>query len=407
MRGIIYRFGYFGLIQDTSSRNILYFLTLRYLLYHIENLYMIMKNLLPLFILCLFSPFISLGNVCPALEKGSPDIKSMNALTFSEEGILFIGDSKSASIFAIEINDPVQNLEVEDIEINQIDKQIASQLGTTPENIVIQDLAVNPVSKRVYLALHHASGIPVLLRLEGANFQPVNLENVSFTKASIENAISIDAQDQRGRPLRRWSISDIDYFEGSVIVSGLSNKEFSSTLSSMRFPFTQDQNQSSIEIYHAAHGQYETHAPIKTFTTTLLHDKPHIIASYTCTPLVVFPLDILKTGQHTMGRTVAELGNRNTPLDIITMEKEGNSYLLMANTSRALMKISYEKLEAFNDSLTEPVEENSATAGVDFIALPLVNVHQLAKLDDTHFLMIQRKNNGDLDLVSGTADRWL
>jgi hypothetical protein len=139
----------------------------------------------------------------------------------------------------------------------------------------------------------------------------------------------------------------------------------------------------------------------------MLNSEPHIIASYTCTPLVLFPLKELKKGEHVVGRTVAELGNRNTPLDIISMEKGGKAYILMANSSRAMMKISYEHLEAFKDGLTTPVEENSATAGIDFIALPLVNVLQLDKLDDSRFVMLQRKADGDLDLLTGTADRWL
>jgi hypothetical protein len=109
---------------------------------------------------------------------------------------------------------------------------------------------------------------------------------------------------------------------------------------------------------------------------------------------------------HTRGRTVAELGNWNTPLDIIEMEKDGKRYLLMANTNRALMKIKVADVESFESSLTSPVEERAATAGVGFINLPFVNVQQLSKLNDTQFLMIQRDANGDLIMKTG-ADRWL
>ena len=257
------------------------------------------------------------------------------------------------------------------------------------------------------MAIHHVEGSPVLLTIDKDGLKNFDLSEVLYSKMMLPDAIEPDAKDSRGRSLRGWAISDLDYFNGRVLVSGLSNKEFSSALSMFPFPFEDKHDIATLEIWHAAHGQFETHSPIKTFTTTLLNGEPHIVASYTCTPLVLFPLSMLKEGQHVKGRTVAELGNRNTPLDIISMEKGGKAYLLMANTSRALMKISYEHLEAFKGGLTQPVEENSATAGIDFIALPLVNVLQLDKLDNSRFVMLQRKSNGDLDLLTGTADRWL
>ena len=106
------------------------------------------------------------------------------------------------------------------------------------------------------------------------------------------------------------------------------------------------------------------------------------------------------------GRTVAELGNWNTPLDMVVMQKEGKQYLLMANSSRALMKIRFDDIENFDGSLTTPVEERSATAGVDFIALPFVNVQQLDRLNDDNFVLLQRQSNGDLDLLT-QSNKWL
>ena len=129
-------------------------------------------------------------------------------------------------------------------------------------------------------------------------------------------------------------------------------------------------------------------------------------SAYPYAASVVFPMNNLKPGEHTTGQTVAELGNWNVPLDIIQMEKEGKSYLLMANSSRAVMKISVDQVANFNDSLTEKVAERSGTAGVDFINLPFVNVQQLAKLSDSQFIMLQRKGNGDLDLLTQN-NRWL
>ena len=38
-------------------------------------------------------------------ENGTPDIQSINGLAFGPDGVLFIGDSKNASIFAIDTKD--------------------------------------------------------------------------------------------------------------------------------------------------------------------------------------------------------------------------------------------------------------------------------------------------------------
>jgi hypothetical protein len=127
-----------------------------------------------------------------------------------------------------------------------------------------------------------------------------------------------------------------------------------------------------------------------------------VVASYTCTPLVLFSIDELAPGKHLKGKTVAELGNRNTPLDIVSIKIKGKEYLIMANTSRALMKIDPEKVASTTSFLTTPATE---TAGVEFINLPYVNVLQMDKINDDNIIAIQRKANGDLDLMTIQADR--
>jgi hypothetical protein len=158
------------------------------------------------------------------------------------------------------------------------------------------------------------------------------------------------------------------------------------------------QDQSSLEIYPAAHGRYETQAPIETFTTAELNGKKFLIASYTCTPLVLFPLSDLKQGTHVKGRTVGEFGAGNRPLDMITMKKDNESFLIIANSNRPVMKVKYKDIESYQGTLDSPVKEPFATAGVPYISFPFVNVLQLDILDDTQFIYLQRSANGDLNL---------
>ena len=335
---------------------------------------------------------------------GDPEIHSVSAIAFGPEGILFIGDSKRAEIFALDTSDESPMPEME-ISLENVDQKIAAILGTTADAVVIQDMAVNPVSKNLYIAVHVNDGQPILLRLRNQEFENISLNSASYSKTALTNAVKEDAVDGRGRDLRRWAISDLAYYQGKVMVSGLSNEEFSSTFRTIPFPFAENQAYSSLEIYHAAHGQYETHSPIKTFLPYDLNGKPHLVASYTCTPLVIFPLDAMEPGKHTKGKTVAELGNRNTPLDIVSYKKDNKSYLLLANSSRALMKLDPAKIESYHNYLTQPVEENSATAGVEFIALPYVQVQQMDKLSDDKVILLQRMADGSLNLVTAESSR--
>lgn len=341
------------------------------------------------------------------LKTGTASIQSISAISFGPDGILFIGDSKSAMVFAVDTKDKTLVEKAAAIEIKDIDKKIAAALGTDPKNIRIQDMAVNPLSKKIYFAVQSNDGTPVLLTFEGDKVQAVNLKDISYSNISIANVPGEEAKDRNNRPLRDQSISDLNFADGSVLLSGLSNQEFGSTFRKIAFPFSDKQEQASLEIYHAAHGRYETNAPIRTFTTAELNGKKYLVASYTCTPLVLFPLDDLQPGKHVKGRTVGEFGSGNSPLDMVTLKKDGNSYLFMANSNRPIMRINYKNIEAYEGTLTEPVKESYATAGVSFVTLPTVNVLQMDKLDETQVLVLQRRANGDLDLWTAKADRWM
>ncbi|OSZ81281.1 hypothetical protein CAP36_08615 [Chitinophagaceae bacterium IBVUCB2] len=341
------------------------------------------------------------------LKQGAAEIKSISAISFGPDGILFIGDSKSAMVFAIDTKDKTMVEKATATEVKNIDQKIAAALGTEAKNVRIQDIAVNPISKKVYIAVQSNDGTPLLLTLEGDKIVPVNLKDISHSSISIANVPGDDMKDRNGRPLRDQSISDLNYADGSVMLSGLSNQEFGSTFRKISFPFSDKQEQASLEIYHAAHGKFETNAPIRTFTTAELNGKKYLVASYTCTPLVLFPLDELKPGKHVKGRTVAEFGAGNSPVDMITLKKDGISYLFMANTNRPVMRINYKNIESYEGTLTEPIKESYGTAGVSFTNLPAVNVLQMDKLDETQVLVLQRRANGDLDLYTARADRWM
>jgi hypothetical protein len=109
-------------------------------------------------------------------------------------------------------------------------------------------------------------------------------------------------------------------------------------------------------------------------------------------------MDDLKPGTHVKGRTVGEFGAGNRPLDMITMKKGEDQFLIIANSDRPVMKVKFKDIESYKESLTTQVKEIFSTAGVPYISFPMVNVIQLDKLDASQFVLLQRESNGDLNL---------
>lgn len=337
---------------------------------------------------------------------GDPGIASMNSLSFGPEGILFVGDSKNAMIYALDTKDTKAVEKSATIGMNKFDETVAASLGTTLDNIRITDMAVNPISKVAYFSVHTKNGTPVLLKLVGKKLENVSLKNISYSKTSLNDAVAVDAKDKRGRALRNWAVADLKYHNGKVMVSGLSNKEFASTFRSIPFPFTNQQDYASLEIFHVAHGRYETYAPIKVFDIITIKNEEFLLASYTCTPLVLFPMKDLKGKKHLKGRTIAELGGGNSPLDIISFKKNGQLKFFLSNTNRPVMRINFDDIANFKESMTTPMTEFGKDAGLTYDNLPFVNVIQMDNLDKDNTLMLRRKSNGDLYLYSRNK-KWM
>ncbi|MFQ5632296.1 MAG: hypothetical protein ACE5I1_26295, partial [bacterium] len=212
------------------------------------------------------------------------------------------------------------------------------------------------------------------------------------------NAPSEDAKDRRGRSLRRQAITDMAYIDGKLYIAGLSNEEFASNLRRLDFPFNKKMQASSLEIYHAAHGRFETHAPIRTFIPYNLKSEPYILASYTCTPLVTFPIQKLEAGGHVKGKTVGEFGAGNRPLDMVAYRNDGKDFVLIANSNRTLMKFDPQDIIGAK-SLTEPVHQRYGTAGIEYISIAQIGVLQLADYNDSNVVVLQRDiNSGSLNL---------
>lgn len=354
-------------------------------------------------LLFVITSFAMVVNVSAAMRSGTPDIRSVGSLAFGPNGVLLIGDSVSGSIFAVDLDDRTPNGEAAGLEVTDIDEKLAAMLGTTAKRVRIHDLAVNPISQNTYLTVSRGRGedaVNVLIRVTpSGDISDVPLTDVSFDVKTISSVVSPEKKNRRGRSLRAEAITDIAYVNGDVYIAGLSNEEFSSTLRVVSYPFDKKEAATSLEIFHAAHKKYETHSPIRTLLPYELQSVPHLLAAYTCTPLVTFTIDELTDGAHVKGKTVAELGSGNRPLDMLTYEMDGKEYILLANSNRTMMKIDPDDI-ATATAITDPITKRYGTAGVEYIAVAQVGVQQLDNLNADHVLVLQRMGNGSLNLRS-------
>src|SRR6202012_3351931 len=114
-----------------------------------------------------------------------------------------------------------------------------------------------------------------------------------------------------------------------------------------------------------------------------------ILASYTCTPVVHFPLADLTDGAKAVGRTVAELGAVNQPLDMVSFVQDGEEHLLVANSAHGLVKIACRDIDS-QAPLTEPQQP----VGVPRETKDLQGIRRLANLGGTHVLALQPDDGG-------------
>ena len=328
------------------------------------------------------------------LQPGKADLKAAGALAFGPDGLLFVGDTPGASIWALDVRDNQPAKASAGVEVKGINEKIAAMLGTAPDQILINDTAVNPVSKNIYLSVSRGRGpeaTPVILRVDAAGkISEVALDNIPHSSVRFADP---PAASTNGRQVE--TITTIAYVDGNVVVAGLSNEEFSSTLRSIPFPFTTADKGAGIQIYHGSHGRFETAAPVRTFVPYEIGNQKEILAAYTCTPLVKISVSDLKPGAKVQGTTIAELGAGNRPLDMIVYEKGGKHFILMANSSRGVMKLQADNLDTY-----KPITAHTEITGVPYETIgDLKGVQHLKKLNDNMALILQSAGSS-LDLRS-------
>ena len=334
------------------------------------------------------------------------DVQSISRLAAGPENILFVADWKRARLHAITLPAAAQKPAGTAFNILDLEVLLSRQVGGA--KITIGDMVVRPGTAEVYIAVSYgAAKTPALFVVTGDHgARRVNLKAAKSTSIALRDAPTSNYKFWREMPERSFTVTDMKWRDGELFVAGLSNQDFASTLRRIKYPFDSQQSVTSVEIYHTGHNLIETRAPIRAMSFVTLGGKPYLVAAYTCTPIVLIPLDDLKDGAHIRGKTIAELGYGNTPAGLIAYTKtdqgKTENFLMLVNFERGSNIIAVSELEAASGrpGIEIPVPYGQI-AGLNVMSAPLAGTMRLDNLDEQSFIVVRRQLEKDaLQLVT-------
>ena len=287
-------------------------------------------------------------------QEAELDIKFAGALEFSEEGTLFVGDNHNGAIYAFEILAEKSTAQVVPASIGNIDTKIAELLGVGTGAVEINDLAVHPLSHDIYISvtrIGNFAALPVIVKVsQDQQISIEDLDTLTFQKQELtefpdaETTFAVRGAGpmpplprdiSKGEiALRSLAIMDMEYHNGELFVAGVAHDNFLSSLRRISYPFDGTQSIANVEMYHIAHDQYESRAPIRAMSVQEVDGIAQLVAAYTCSPVVLVPLEDIQDGAKITANTIIDMGN-GQPLDMIPFQMGDQPMLFVTNNSRA------------------------------------------------------------------------
>ncbi|MEO0466143.1 MAG: hypothetical protein AAF216_06340 [Pseudomonadota bacterium] len=347
----------------------------------------------------------------PTAAAASDEV-SFTVLEFGGPGILFAADQAQNRVLAFELGDipdETGNLESVPYNLIGIGQALAAHLDVSPFDIVYNDLAVHPVTKAAFLSLSMSTesgqeSAVVRITSDG-NIQTMDLMSQAYSSIRLSDTPEEDVSFWRDIPATSLSVTDFEYDDGTLYIAGLSTGEFASTLRQVAYPFDGNTETTSVEMFHTAHDQNETRAPIRAMAMANVDGEKTLVAAYTCTPLVTIPERDLEDGAHVVGKTIAELGYGNRPLEVLSltaynMERQPEDFVLIINREMSSNLIRVEDM-AGAPAITTAFAGLGDTLGVEGTHVPFAGTLQAAD-QDAQFILTLRRNvdTGDVDLIS-------
>lgn len=290
-----------------------------------------------------------------AVAEGTLDLKFAGALEFASDGTLFVGDNYNGAIYAFEMPGSAGPEQIMPSSIANIDAKIAELLGVGLHAIELNDMAAHPISKDIYISVTRigsSASQPALIQVsQTQEVRLVDLASFAFQKQALTEfpegettfrprgagpgSVPLPRDLAKGDiPLRTLAIMDMEFYDGELFVAGVAHDNFLSSLRRMPYPFDGSQGVANVEMYHITHDQYESRAPIRAMSVQEIDGKPQLIAAYTCSPIVLVPLDDIQDGAKISANTIMDYGN-GQPLDMIPFQMQGQTMLFVTNDSRS------------------------------------------------------------------------
>jgi hypothetical protein len=344
------------------------------------------------------------------MVTGAPGIESVGPLAIGPGGVLFVGDSKSAAVFALAM--PNERGRVRGtFGVDRLDARIAALLGTTTKEVVVRDMAADTAAGVVYLSVTRGRGPdaqPAIIRVTASgDVAAVRLDTMTFSKLELERAPSVDqafTHPAWGSAKRRmFSVTDLAYLNGELFVTGVTNEEFASSFRRASFPFGRRSSVTRVSMYHAAHGMYETEAPVEKFIPMTVKGERLIIAGYACTPIAKFPMTGLAEGADLRGTTIIELGSGSRPDDLFTIDQGREQYLIIVTNRRGISRVRADDIGRAR-SITKPIADSG---GAPFVRLSMQGIREVEPLSKDTFVALRVGADSSLSLRTMHAREFL
>jgi hypothetical protein len=128
-----------------------------------------------------------------------------------------------------------------------------------------------------------------------------------------------------------------------------------------------------------------------------------MVAAYTCTPLVLIPLDAIKDGAHIVGKTIGEMGWGSAPVGMVMFDGGQGPVVLLTHSHKSadLMSVKDIADASTKPGLSTPIKwPAEPTLGVKATYVPMRVAH-IDNQDATFFAALRRNEaSGAMELVS-------
>jgi hypothetical protein len=344
------------------------------------------------------------------MSKTSKKVQSISAMAIAPDGKIIVADWRLSALHSLTLPTLPAAKEAS-FNVLDLSERLAKAFQMDALSIRVTASALDAKSQVAVLALSlgRQANAPAGLALVDSKGKVTVLDIDSvFSATQPLSGTPGESNLWSKQTTRSLLVTDMKAVGNELIVAGLSNSSFDSTLRRIPYPFIDAGSSSAISMYHAVHNQIETRAPVRAFNIIDVAGQPTLLAAYTCTPLVTVPIADLKDGAKVRGKTIAELGFGNSPLDVVSFsinyQGKKSDWVLIANSAKAADLISLQEIvkAAQSEGLSTPVKAPfEQFAGVRTIPVPIANIQRVMD-QGPQFLSVLRRDaqDGQLQLVS-------